>query len=78
MSYWRYDPETRSCSGDSGPQLAIGVLVLAALTIRVYFGVNCALAFAGAIAAVVVAGAAIAWLPPRGKRAGQGNAGTGT
>ena len=52
MSYWKYDPETRSYSGDSGPQLAIGVFVLAAITIGVYFGVNCALAFAAVIAAV--------------------------
>ncbi len=73
MSYWKYDPETRSYSGDSGPQLAIGVFVLAAITIGVYFGVNCALAFAAVIAAV----AAIAWLLPRVKLAGRGNARTG-
>lgn len=58
MSYWHYDQKTGVHTGDSGPQVLLAVLLLAALLIRVYFGVNWAL---GA-AAFVAGGAAIGWL----------------
>lgn len=62
MSHWQYDQTKGVHTTDSGPQVCLASFLLAALLIRLYFGVNRALGFAAVVAAGTVAGVSIAWI----------------
>jgi cobalamin synthase len=79
MSFWHHDQKTGVHTTDNGPQVWMACFLLAVLLIRVYFGVNWALAFAAVTGVVVAAAVSITWMMTRVARRDAGNvAGTGT